>query len=74
MDSEETCSGSEYSLSDYSDVTYDSSFIDDSELDDDTFYFDDYGNITHFNDDNIAEAEAELHYTLADLGKLRIYS
>ena len=50
------------------------SFIDDSELDDDTFYFDDYGNITHFNDDNIAEAEAELHYTLADLGKLRIYS
>ena len=33
-----------------------------------------YGNITHFNDDNIAEAEAELHYTLADLGKLRIYS
>ena len=44
MDSEEPYSDSDYS--DYSGDSYESSFIDDSELDHDAFYFNDQDNKT----------------------------
>ena len=43
-----------------SDDSYDSSFIDDGELDDDTFYFYYQGNIRHLTDSNLLEAEEKL--------------
>ena len=51
-DSQDDCSDSSDS--------YGGSFIDDSELNDDAYYIFDQGNIRHFIDRNILEAEKEL--------------
>ena len=60
---------------DYSDSSdsYDDSFIDDSELDDDAHYFDDQGNIRHSTDANILTAEEELRNMKYKLRKSRMY-
>lgn len=46
--------------------------MDDSELND-VFYFDDWINIRHFTDDDILEADEELHNILENLRKPRIH-
>ena len=51
---------------------YESSFIADSELEDDAFYFGDQDNIRHFNNDNMEEAEQELQEIMEEFRKSRI--
>ena len=46
-----------------------SSFIADSEPEDDAFYFDDQDNIRHFNNDNMEEAEQELQEIIEEFRK-----
>ena len=68
---------------DYSDSndSYQSSFIDDSELNDDAYYFDDTYTVhihtkytIYFNEGNILEAEEELYNVKYNLRKPRITS
>ena len=69
MDSEEIYSDSDYSG--YSDDCSKSSFKDNSELDHYAHYFDEQGNIRHFTDSNILEAEEEYQNIKYDLRKPR---
>lgn len=60
-----------YSDSDYSGDSYESSFIDDSQLKDDAHYFDDQGNIGHFRESYVLEADEDLQNIKYNLRQAR---